>query len=328
MTRFIFIFLGACAHSAPPSDSALCRVIPALPGPEDLVFDASRQRWLGSWAERRGKMSGASGIFSLKGEQVQSLPIRGEEALLPVSTHGIDWLESSEHLFVVDHVSPREHRVLRLALDRDGLRVEAEFSSPLMSSANDVLAVAADEFYVSVDLGSSTVMGRLVEALTARPWGGVLHYRRGVWRWAVQGVAFANGLALSADHKSVFIAAYQQGEILQFSRDLQTGRLADRSVYAQIPGHPDNLTWSRANDSLLVASHDSLWELFWHLRDPASHASGGVYRVPSRGQVERIFWDDGHRVDAPSVALESSGYLLIGQVFDDELLLCAQGRSD
>ncbi len=293
-----------------------------------MVYIARDRRWLGSFAERRPGQLAPSGIFSLRGDQVTSLPIRAAAEWLPVSVHGIDWLESTGHLFAVDHVNPRTHRILRMVLEGDVLRVDAGMTSPLLSSANDVVAVAADEFYVTVDLGSSGTLGRLWEALTARPWGGVVHYRKGRWRWVATEIAFANGIELSADGRHLFVAAYQGGEIIRYARDRQTGDLSQRTVYARIPGHPDNLTWSRDSEALVVASHDSLWDLFWHLRDPANHASGGVYRVRGPGQVEPVFWDDGRRLDAPSVALEAPGDLLLGQVFDGELLRCTQPAAD
>ncbi len=324
MVRLLPFFLVACAHSTPSPTSIPCRVIPALPGPEDLVYVTRNHRWLGSFAERRRASIALTGLFSLQGEVLNSLPIRATSALLPVSVHGIDWLESSGHLFVVDHVSPRSHRILKMAFEGEALRVEAEMTSPLLSSANDVVAVAEDEFYVTVDLGSSGTFGKIWEGLTARRWGGVVHYRKGQWRWVAKSIAFANGIEVSADQRSLFVAAYRQGQILRYDRDLQTGDLSGRQSYARVPGYPDNLSWSENGEELIVASHDSLWDLFGHLRNPANHAGGGVYRILSTGQVEPIFWDDGRRIDAPSIALKSRNSLLIGQVFDSELLRCTQ----
>ena len=116
--------------------------------------------------------------------------------------------------------------------------------------------------------------------------------------------------------------AEQKAEAVRLVKE--TGNLSQAEVYARIPGYPDNLSWSPNGESLLVASHDSLWDLFWHLRNSAHSASGGVYRVRSGGQTEPIFWNDGRWIDAPSVAVESPGGLLVGQVFDSELLRCDQ----
>lgn len=327
MRWFLFSMLCACVHRPAAPTAQLCHTIQALPGPEDLVEDASRSRVVGTWADRRGPQPGPAGFFAFDGLRVRSLPIRATEELQPVAPHGLDRLEKTDQFFVVDHQSLSRHRILRLSPHGEGLVVEASFSTALMSSANDVAAVSSDEFYVTVDLGARHTIGRLWEVATSRPWGGVLHYRRGRWRWVAKRIAFANGIVLGAKGRQLFVTAYRSGEILRFQRDLATGDLGPAEVLARIPGHPDNLSWSYDGADLIVASQDRFWPFVAHMRDAENHVPGAIYRVTQSGVVTPLFRDDGRRVDAPSIALSRPGHLLIGQVLDDELLLCAQGRS-
>jgi sugar lactone lactonase YvrE len=87
------------------------------------------------------------------------------------------------------------------------------------------------------DIVEDTQTGRLIR------W----HPDRGAPEVLLDGLAFANGVALSADEGTVFVAETGKGRIHKVSLDDGAN-----GVFAEVPGYPDNL--SRGSDGLIWAA--------------------------------------------------------------------------
>jgi len=245
----------------------------------------------------------------------------------PFYPHGIGFFRPADGgrplLLAVNH-TPEGHFVEIFEYDGQSLIHRQSVSGELMHSPNDVAAVDRDKFYVTNDHGSSSRWGKTIEEYLQLARSYVLYYDGTGFRKVAKGLAYANGIQVSADGKTVYVAATVSRAVFVYDRDMETGELTLRQKIDLRTG-VDNLEID-AEGNLWLAAHPKLLTFVRYAKDPTQLSPSQVLRIRWRGlgryDIDYIYSNDGSRLSGSSVAAVYNGRLLIGSVFDPRFLLC------
>ncbi|HYU42508.1 MAG TPA: SMP-30/gluconolactonase/LRE family protein [Vicinamibacteria bacterium] len=199
----------------------------------------------------------------------------------------------------------------------------ATVTDAALFSPNDVVAVGADRFYVTNDHGSYGFARTLEEWLRLER-ANVVYHDGTALRTAAEGIAYANGIEVSADGRTLYVASTTGRALLIYDRDARTGVLSNRREIA-LGTAPDNIVRG-AEGHLWVAAHPKLLRYVDHVKDAAALSPSQVLEVAPGADgsaVTEVFLDDGAQLSGSSVALRTGASLLVGPVFADHFLNCA-----
>lgn len=87
---------------------------------------------------------------------------------------------------------------------------------------------------------------------------------------------YPNGLALSGNEKTLFIAESYQNRILAFEVN-SAGGIAGRKVFCNLPQHPSNTPVKNLPDGIKIDEEDHLWV--------AHYGMGYIYRISPDGNL-------------------------------------------
>jgi hypothetical protein len=281
--------------------------IAGMPGPEDLTWDAERDRMLVSSSDRREETAPGQ-IYAVKDGQVAALKRSGEPDGFDFNPHGISLV--GDTLYVISHSEAGEHSVLVYGVG-EGLTLKAHLRDPLLTSPNDLVALPDGTLYVSNDKSEG---GGLAEIIWRQKKASVVLYRDGAWSVAADELAMPNGLAV--DETSLYVAITREDGVFAWDRAAD-GALSNRRLLASVKS-PDNLTWH--NGDLVVACHLSDWAFLQHARRGAP-APTYVARIGLDGAVSTVFEDPGARISGASTAVSVGASWWFGQVFEPFVLV-------
>jgi arylesterase/paraoxonase len=256
--------------------------------------------------------------------------------------HGIDLFiaaNGARTLFAVNHHFLHEgdgwrteHTVEVFDVGDAGLTHRLSVTHPFITSPNDLVAVGADAFFVTNDHGGGTALARMVEDVTGRGLGNVVQVDPGRpaaerVRLVAGGIAFANGIALSPDRRTLYVAAARDKALLAFNLASPTQK--PRTI--PLPLGPDNLSWA-PDGTLYVAGHPDLVRFALYAK--TANARFGVRKSPSQvirldpaaadaaSTIESVWRDDGATLSAATVAAVAGNVMLIGTVYADRIGVC------
>ena len=200
---------------------------------------------------------------------------------------------------------------------------------------NEIAGIDPDRFLVSNDGGSCGRWGRRLERALGLKRGNVVLVEMDEATGAstitriAEGIGFANGLAVDAQH--LYVAATREQALLVYRLDDfdETGGPAAPVGTIAIAGGPDNLSWV-SEHVLLVAVHPSLLRLAAYRYQWTSLVPAAPTRILSvnvqDGSWRTLFASDtGEPLAAATVAIAHGGYLIAGSVVDQGLLICDLG---
>ena len=360
-------FIAAASSAEPPARD--CHAVSVtdqrsgttLRGIEDIAIDERAGVAYLSVYDRRDSPSALDGIYALP---IAPLPPRTSlrAAARPMTTafgaandfrpHGIDLFVTQDGrrtLFVVNHGRIRVGKDLE-----DGHSVEifdlslgaflhrgplGTVRDPLIASPNDVAAAGRAEFYVTNDHGAGGRLARTAEDLFRMRRGTVVHYdgakpQGARLRTVARALLYPNGIALSADRRTLYVAATREAAVYAFDvrpdRPAKPQATPDRTIALKFG--PDNLAWDRRG-RLLVAGHPDLarftiYALTGDLRIGVRTAPSEVARLDLAAtpvRIEPLYRDDGGQISGASVAAATNGTLLVGSVYDDRIVVCEIG---
>jgi arylesterase/paraoxonase len=367
MTLRPFALLLVAAVATPTTAThaaANCDAVPvlaadtrqALRGVEDIAIDrTARIAYLSAtdrWAvedELGGPLARTTqgGLYALTLE-AQERPLlarpltRDFTAHTDFHPHGIDLYiapSGARTLFAVNHRFLHgpdgwrtEQAVEIFDVGEAGLVHRASVIHPFISSPNDVAAAGPDAFYVTNDHGNGGALARAVEDLTGRGLGSVVHVDLARppaerVRMIATGIAYANGVALSSDHGTIYVAASRDKALLAY--DTFHPERAPRTI--PLPLGPDNLSWGD-DGRMYIAGHPDL--LRFALYAKTAPFAWGLHVAPSAAvrisptesdpaaTVESVWHDDGHRLSASTVAAVAGPLMLVGTVYGDRIGVC------
>jgi len=315
-----------------PHFNAECKAISGVLSSEDITIDPKTGMAFISSADRRTEWSNSSHVQ--KGA-IYGLDLNSREPELVNLTadfskefnpHGIGlWIGEKENpaLFVVNHRQDG-HFVEIFDFKNNRLIHRESIQGTLMHSPNDVIPVGPKAFYVTNDHGNTSELGRLVEEYLQLDRALVLYYDGHDFRIVAEGLAYSNGINLSPDGKTVYVAATVGQEVCVYDRDKGTGDLKLRHTIELGTG-PDNIEVDESGN-LWIGCHPKLLTFVKYSKDPEelspSHVIKIIVEKPGSYTVDEIYLNSGEPLSGSSVAAVYKDTMLIGSVFDNRFLLC------
>ncbi|MCW5724343.1 MAG: SMP-30/gluconolactonase/LRE family protein [Maricaulaceae bacterium] len=310
-----------------------CRRLDVAPGAEDVTIDPETGVVFVSAAPRRAAQ-GSGGIYAFHVDDPEgTLALVSHGAPEDFMPHGISlWRgegagpAGGRRLFVINHPRAGGHTVEVFDALWDGFTLThvETISYPELASPNDLAATGPRSFYASNDRRfPDGIMGTL-EAYFGLPLASVSHFDGERGHIAARGLIYANGVTLSADGRTLYVAEIIGRRITVYDRDPETGAL--RRVRAiRVPTAPDNLELDE-NGHLWTGGHPRIFDFVAHAADESVPAPSQVVRIdPESGETETVLYDDGRILSASSVAAVRGGVMVVGAVFDGHVLICPRG---
>lgn len=321
-----------------------CRTIPAPPGVEDIAIDRVARIAFLSSDDRRASAAGKpveGGIYALDLDDIEKPPVLltgpASGTVPGFHPHGISLHvkpDGTRTLMVVNHKNPTEsfspnaddHAVeIYDVIENAGavsLDHRRSISLPEITSPNDVAAVGPDQFYITNMIGSETSLGATLEALLGLKRANLVYFDGKSARKVVEGLGYANGVNVSLDGQTVYVAETGARRLSAYTRDAATGALTltiDQffgTGLDNIDIAPDGAIW--------IGAHPKIIDFLSHASDPASLSPSQIIRVePQAGGAARtLYADDGSQFSGVATAVEFEGKIIAGPVFDPKLLVC------
>lgn len=248
--------------------------------------------------------------------------------------HGISLrfsdIESSDQgraieLYAVSHIKPQQHEVVVFSiLDSGELKLRRRITYPELISPNDLVVVGKDQFFASNDHGNPphTIMSFLEDYL-GLPMSSISYFDGVQGHIVISGLRYANGLALSEDQESLYVAETTAGRISRYKQ------VRDRLVWAlderlEVGMGVDNFEWD-GKGHLLNAGHPKLFDFQAHMKDASALSPSQVVRIDVQSEpmtYETIYLNKGEALSGASVGAKWQDSLLVGSVFEPHFLRC------
>lgn len=331
------LWIGGAFVTIEPHFAGRCRLVDGPVGPEDLTINQRTGRAYLAATDRRAREAGQpepGGIWAYDVGRPGAVPVNlTPDADLYLQPIGLSlWIEpdGSETLFLVNrpvpgHGWPR-NTIEVYDVDQGALVHRATLTDPRLVTSNDLAAVGVDRFYVTNTHVHPSGWWQTLE--TYLQWRGarVLGYGPGGFYPAISGLVFPNGINVSSDGRTVYVASTTGRSVLIYDRNPETDALTARDEIAVGSG-VDNIEID-PDGALWIGSHPKLLEVPKHAADASVPAPAQVLRVsPDGSEVKEVYLDDGDEIAAASAAARYGTHLLIGQVFGQGFLDCEmEGR--
>lgn len=310
-----------------------CETLPGPIGPEDITIDPRNGLAYISADERRQFLkTGDYGdtpngaIWTLDTNSPMAMPKRMTHDLEgPFHPHGIALHPEYNELYVVNHHSGTKHQIdIFRITSPTSLELRKSITFPELISPNDLVVVGQDQFFITNDHGNprGTIM-EVVEDYLTLPLSSVVYFDGDNAHMAIEGIRMANGVAISPDQQTLFVAASMENSLIRYKRgNSPTEWTRDGSVYTAAA--IDNLEWTERG-TLLTGAHSRPLSFLAHAKDAANISPSEVIEFSVRQaemQSDTLYLDMGEKVSGASVAAMRQQQLLIGTVFDEQLTRC------
>ena len=314
-----------------PHFAGSCRLVRGPVGPEDITIHPRTGLAYVSASDRRAVDAGRpvpGGIYVYDLNAEAPVPVNlTPHADASFQPHGISlWVgkDGRDVLFVVNHPAgatvPRANTVEIFDLSGSALVHRATLVDPLLVMPNDLVAVGVDRFYLTNTHRHPPGTMQTVETYLQLPGAQVLFYGEGGFRPVLDDVIIPNGINVSPDGRTLYVASTSGRVLRMYDRDPATDRLAFRNEVFLDSG-PDNIEVDEQGD-LWIGSHPKMLRIDKHRADPAELSPSQVLHVTKEGKVDEVYLDDGSKVSGASVGAVRGRRLLIGEIFDDGFLDC------
>jgi len=324
----------------------------SITGAEDLSIDQVTGIAYISAEDRRGYMDGTDAylsedyesskedypngaIWTLDLNDPNSVPVKMkmdiEGAFHP---HGISLLFSEPdspeggraiELYVVNHKNASHHEISVFNITEEGsLTLRRRITYPELISPNDIVVYAQDQFFVSNDHGYPRLgIMEAIENYVGMPWSSVSYFDGNEGHLVIEGLRYANGLAISEDAKTLYVAETTRRQISRYDRGASMSEWTLKDSL-NVKSNVDNLEWTDDGD-ILIGSHPKIFDFLAHTKDTSKPSPSEVIRVNIKGETmsyESIYLNSGEAISGSSVAAGYKDQMLIGPVIDDHFLRC------
>jgi arylesterase/paraoxonase len=226
-------------------------------------------------------------------------------------------------LFVVNH-RPSGNFIEIFQYKNDTLQHIERITDSLMISPNDVVGVGERSFYFTNDHDEKPGALRSIKDLLTIGTGNVGYYDgEKVSITSAQNIKYANGVNVSHDGTSLYLAATSDRKILIYRRDIATGALTLASEVDTGTG-VDNIDVD-ADGNLWVGCHPQLLKFLSHAKDEAALSPSEIIKLSPGAEggliQETVYMNDGSEISGSSVGAVYKDKLLIGPVFQRHFLL-------
>jgi len=306
-----------------------CTTISFLPGPEDMELDAvtnsiygiSYDRW---GADTLGNINGS--LFRLSPQYLNSPITLSGDFPSHFFPHGMSLyrLDSILYMFVINHGSGGKERIERFRLfNNDTFLHQRTFTDSLIVSANDLVAIDTNRFYVANDSRSRNKFARSVDVFFQNATGYIVYYDGQKGYQVSENMSFPNGIAIDAFRNYLYVSETLGGNILQL-RIGQEGYKLQPITKEYISQGLDNLSWD-AQGNLWVTCQPNLMAVNRFMQNPTTLVPFEVYQIQTQGDLlvpNLILRHTGEQLAGASVALTYTNQLIIGSVCQSRIWVC------
>ncbi len=251
--------------------------------------------------------------------------------------HGLSLYSGPEgkRLFAINHpgdgTQPIEIFDVAYGADGTPMLTHAEsIQDPLIISPNDLVAVGPRQFYAGNDFSirerdgldyQLELFGRLNRTT-------LVYYDGAQASVAARGLTYANGVNVSPDGRTLYLAETTDGTLRIYDRDPSTGALAQRSGPAGLVRLGAGLDNIDIDDQgrVWVAAHPKLFALRPHMESPANLSPAQVIMIDPDdsgfGDIVEVYLGSGALASGSSVAAYYRGQMVIGVIFDKHVVIC------
>ncbi len=326
---FAFDALQAAGHfkTIEPHFEGSCRPVGGMPGPEDITVHPETGIAFISSTDRRAQRTGQrvrGAIYALELGSAEPKPKKLTGELdIEFQPHGLSLFrgpEGQEALFAVSH--PRGSHAIEVFDVREGSLLHREtLTDDHLRSPNDILAVGPRQFYATNDHRYQNGFRRTAEEFLRRAESDIVYYDGNAFRVVAENVAYPNGITISPDGLSVYVASTTGRAVLWYDRDPDTGSLSFRESYDTGTG-VDNLEVA-SDGTVWIGAHPQMLAFLKNARDAKSFSPSQVLSFdPTSGAFREEFLSLGDDLSTSSVAAVYEKWLLIGSVYEEHILLC------
>ena len=312
-----------------PHFEGTVQIIGGIPGPEDITIDQENGIAFISSDDRRATKAGKpvpGAIYALHLKDTAAIPYRISDGFMRhFHPHGISFLKTEAKkrlLFVINHAEKR-HSVEIFEFDGKKLHHLESIRSSLMTSPNDLVAVGPRQFYISNDHGNTGGLARKLEDYLRLARSYVLYFDGTKAVKAAEGIAYANGVNVSADGRRLFVTATVGRKLLVYARDVFSGKLMAEDEISCGTG-VDNIELDTLGN-LWIGCHPKMLAFVSHAGDVHKKSPSQVLKIQYAGknnyQLKEIYLNDGTFISSSSVAAVYGNQMLVGAVFDSKILL-------
>jgi arylesterase / paraoxonase len=323
---------GELTPMEPVGDLA-CTKLGGVPGAEHLLIDRRTDTAYVSSTDRRAIRAGRADRGDLF-----AFDLSNAEATLRNLT--ADLVDDFRPLGLSLHVDSEGTTTLMAVNDATGgrkrvevFRVGAEDPFVLshvrtveherIVSPNDLAAVGPDAFYLTNDHTTRPSWWREVKDYLLWTHSDVLFWDGDRMRVVDEGLRYANGIALSHDGRTVYVAETIGRALRTYARDADTGQLTLRHRIPCGTG-VDNIDVDEAGN-LWIGAHPKMLRFVAHAEDPSKRSPSQVLHVDVQvdpPEVETVWLSMGEDLSGSSVAAVRGDKMLIGSVFEPHILIC------
>jgi arylesterase/paraoxonase len=312
-----------------PHFDGTCTQVTGLVGTEDLTIHPRTGVAYLSSCDFRSVLAGEPTKCSIYAYDLNAPSPRPVDLVPDASPgflpHGISLhvaADGAGTLFAINHAGGR-HTIEVYDVGPTGLTHRATLSDTALVSPNDLVAVTPTQVYVTNDHRHPSGLMRTVEEYFRRPWTNVVMWDGSAFREVAGGIQLANGINVSHDGRTLYVASAIGQDIRVYDRDAATGALTLRT---EIPlgTAPDNIEVD-ADGALWIGAHPKLVTIVRYMSGAIDVAPSQVLRiVPTRdgGDVREVYLNDGEQLSGASVAAVRGKRLLIGPIADSKFLDC------
>lgn len=331
LARIAYMIVPASGMLTPyePRLADRCESLEVAPGTEDVTIHPQSGLVFVSAADRRSENPETGGIWTFDiADPFQTLRYASVDGPDDFQPHGISlWIGENgrERLFVINHPLAGGHTIEVFEIDEDGRLFHGEtIAYPELSSPNDLVAVGERQFYASNDRGFVGGIMEPLEAYFGLPASSVSYFDGESGHIVARGLIYANGVNVSADGQTLYVAEFLGRRINVYERDTQTGALTHRRAIPVRTG-ADNIETDESGE-LWIGAHPRVFDFLAHAEDDTALAPSHVIRVdPETGDVVTVLYTHGEELSGSSVGAPFGYQFVVGAVFDSNVLICPRG---
>jgi arylesterase/paraoxonase len=331
----LYVYPGFLTPIASRFDGS-CRTVPLSLSAEDLRIDAAsgvayltyydRTPWLGT---KRGQGSVMLVDLNAAEPRVRAALTVEPPDFAPAGLGLYTPQSGAKRLFVVNRATPGKHSIEIFEQSATGAFAPVEtIRDPLMWSPTSIVAVGPRQFYFTNDSGfrESDSSEASEPRKLRRNRASVMYFDGERAKLAAGRLNGANGVALSPDGRTLYVAESGKSRLQVFDRDIATGDLKRRDE-VPLDAIPHNIT-ADAEGAVWISVHPELFSYMRAQRDPNTKSPTQVLKytpgLERSQQLTEIYTNSGEELSSGSVAATRGNQLVMGSVADHKLLVCAR----
>ncbi len=319
--------------SVTPGFAGSCKSLPVA-GVGDIEVDAADNVAFFAVLEARNPKGPQDGIYMLN--------LSGPAKLEKLSGTPADFHPRSLSLWrgpdgvlllaAVNHRSDDKFSVDTFKLtQKDGawtLAPQGTVMGGLLADPQDVVLVAANNFYVSNSVTAKRRPMRMLQANGVLPGGNIVYFNGTVLREVVNGLYGPRGLLATRDGGHLLVSSLTGRSIMALNRESFTGNLSEGESL-DLPAGGDQMALD-GEGNVWVAGHAKLspWRAMG--RDPSSRAPSQLFKVTMKGSapqsVEQVYANDGNPLAGAETGAVWGKRLLLGSPLEAKLLDCEMAK--